>query len=245
MSNVKKRAAEELGGPGERREKEEIRSRACSSSEVLVRLGRTSLRCRFGASMALVRLAAVYRPSDRSSAAAGPLACLRPSEDFARDALFPSFGSRRAAWVRTADASLQCRAEDAVRVPAIGAPSGESATFAAGLHYCPELRHRRNAIATAPQDPEVASLEVCFPVSVFEPRCAGPGRPASGLSRSDVDVFCTGDCTHKSFLAGVRLVLAVFVRAVAPKLPIPGRWFVRRNVFGVAPRVIRARFLQD
>jgi hypothetical protein len=243
MSNVKKRAAEELGGPGERREKEEIRFRACSSSEVLVRLRRTSLRCRSGASMALVRLAAVYRPSDRSLGRRrfiGLPATFRSSCP-RRFIPFLRFASRCVGPDRRRLASVPGRYS--LRVPAIGAPSGESATFAAGLHFCPELRHRRNA--TAPQDPEVASLEVCFPVSVCEPRCAGPGLPASGLSRCDVDAFSTSDCTQLRSPAGVRLVLAVFIRAVAPKLPIPGPESAGRNVFGVAPRVIRARFLQD
>jgi hypothetical protein len=129
----------------------------------------------------------------------------------------------------------------ALRVPAIGAPPGESATVTDGLLVVPSCAR----LSTAPQDPEVASLEVCFPVSVCEPRCAGPGLPASGLSRCDVDAFSTSDCTQLRSPAGVRLVLAVFIRAVAPKLPIPGPESAGRNVFGVAPRVIRARFLQD
>jgi hypothetical protein len=49
------------------------------------------------------------------------------------------------------------------------------------------------------------------------------GLPASGLFRFDVSA--DRPATAPTFLAGVRLVLAVFIRAVAPKLPIPGRWF--------------------
>jgi hypothetical protein len=193
--------------------------------------------------VALVRLAAVYRPSDHSSAAAGSLACLPH---------LPSLCPRRA-FVPCLDFASRCVGPDrrrlasapgqhALRVPAIGAPLGELATVTDGLR---SSRAAPVAYDRASGPAEVASLEVCFPVSVCEPRCAGPGLPASGLSRCDVDAFSTSDCTQLRSPAGVRLVLAVFIRAVAPKLPIPGPESAGRNVFGVAPRVIRARFLQD
>ena len=218
MSNLKKRAAEELGGPGERREKEEILSRDCSSSEVLVRLGRTSSRCRFGRPWRSCAWPRSIVPRTNPSTAAGSLACLRRQSSLCprRFCSLPR-SSRRAARVRTADASLQRRANTSDGSPKIGAPPGESATFAAGLlssRAAPVPNDRASGPRRSPLL-RFVSPSAYASRAVLVRNCRPPDYPAATLTPF------VPPATAPTILAGVRLVLAVFICAVAPELPIP------------------------
>jgi|SRR5687768_4394398 len=117
-----KRAAEELGGPGERREKEEIRSRACRP---LQRFSYGSGgRPRVTASGVPWRSCAWPRSIvPRTDPRAPQVYWLTLAlAEFSPATLlcFPASDSRRAAWVRTADASLQRRAKTPDGSPRLG-----------------------------------------------------------------------------------------------------------------------------
>jgi hypothetical protein len=89
------------------------------------------------------------------------------------------------------------------------------------------------------QDPEVASREVCFPCNVCRPRCARPGLPATGPSRFGVGAL---PVTAPTAYAPVRPRPCGFYSRRRAGACHPGLF--DRDVFGVAPRVIRARVLQ-
>jgi hypothetical protein len=121
-----------------------------------------------------VRLAAVYYPSDRSLGRRRFIGLPATFRVFARDALFPS--SVRVALRWSGPPTPRFSAGPRL-------PSGPRDWGAVG-----RIGHRRRRPPVVPSSAcrirdrasgpaEVASLEVCFPVSVCEPRCAGPGLP--------------------------------------------------------------------
>jgi hypothetical protein len=174
------------------------------------------------------------------------LAC-DASRVFARDALFPA-----------SDFASRCVGPDRRRLAS-----------APGRHSRRVPEDRGAGRARWPPSPPASCLSRAAPVRQTD-RASGPRRspllrfvsPSAFASRAVLVRDCrppdypAAALTPFSFppaaaptiLAGVRLALAVFIRAVAPELPIPvarfALFWIHRNVSGVAPRVIRARFLR-
>jgi hypothetical protein len=204
-----------------------------SSSEVLVRLGRTPLRYRF------VRPAAPavgrgLRPGSR-------LECRRPiglpatflEVTRGTPSSHPRVASSRVGLGRRRLALA--RARWPLGYPNDGAPSGRGATFAAGL-----LLSRRSVVRlTRRQDPEVASLEVFASPATYPSRavlvrkCQPPDYPASAFRSAGV-IFT-------QVLPASRCSCSFYRRRA--QASHPGS-FESPGCLGVAPRVIRARVLQ-
>jgi hypothetical protein len=159
---------------------------------------------------------------------------------FARDALlFPylGFASRCVGPDRRRLASVP--GQRALRVPAIGAPPGELATVADGLL---SSRAAPVAFATAPQDSRRSPLLRFVSPSAYASRavlvrdCRPPDYPAATLTRFHRQLHPQ---SWPMCVSSLRFSFAPSRQS----FPFRDDGLVRRNVSGVAPRVIRARVL--
>ena len=230
---------------GKARKRRDPFSGLSSSSEVLVRLGRTPLRYRFVCPVAPAIGRGLLSGLIPRVSQAYWLACDIPRSD-ARDACFPSSCGvvARRSWPpspRFGAGSLafgvpEDRGADRARWPP--SPPASCLSQAAPIRQADRASGRRRSPLLRFVSPSAYAGR-----AVLVRDCRSPDYPAAALTP-----FPFPPAAAPTILAGVRLALAVFIRAVAPELPIPvarfALFWIHRNVFGVAPRVIRARVLR-